>query len=213
MHWRTLDLTGQKFGRLTAVRLIHMPGQRSRWLCSCECGGEASVILGNLKSGSVTSCGCRQREALNKTTHGHSSRPEYNIWLKMIKRCTEPLAPNYKHYGGRGISVCNRWLVLENFLADMGSRPEGTTLGREDNEGDYTPDNCRWETSDQQVNNKRTSHYLTHNGKTQTVTQWARELGINEYTLSCRTKKMTDYEALTTPVRGSKANNVINLGD
>lgn len=120
------------------------------------------------------------------TTHGMKDTHEYWCWRDMKARCYKPRHPQFANYGGRGIRVCDRWLnSFEAFLEDMGLKPEGNRIGigRIDNDGDYCPENCRWETQEQQQNNKRTSHYLTHDGVTLTVTQWARKLGMHPNTL------------------------------
>jgi len=116
-----------------------------------------------------------------------------------------PTNPGFNNWGGRGITVCDRWLnSFENFLADMGMKPEGNriSIGRIDNDGPYSPENCRWETQEQQQNNTRTNHYITHDGVTLTVTQWARKLGIHPNTLSNRLScGWSTTKAITTPVQ------------
>jgi hypothetical protein len=124
--------------------------------------------------------------------------------MQMIARCHEPTSKNYGDYGARGIVVCDRWREsFANFYADMSSRPAGTTLDRIDNDGPYSPDNCRWADLITQANNKRTSRFLTLDGRTQTVAQWARETGLNQGTLKSRLAKgWTTEDALTKKVRG-----------
>ena len=119
--------------------------------------------------------------------HGFAGRPEYYIWASMIQRCTNPKARQYEDYGGRGIKVCARWSVFDNFIADMGPRPAGKhpsgrakyTLERKDNDGDYTPKNCVWATYKQQARNKKVMRMVTHRGKTQPLSVWVEELGID----------------------------------
>lgn len=191
-----------QFGRLVAHLVddkLTVKGGKTFWSCQCVCGTWKSVAIGNLSSGSTVSCGCRKIEVLDKTTHGVSHMVEYGIWSKMLGRCQNKHLENYKHYGGRGISVCERWLLFSNFMADMGSRPTGTTLGRKDNDGDYEPTNCAWETSEEQSNNKRTTRRLTFRGRTQSLAQWSRELGIPIETLFSRLKNMTTDKAFTVP--------------
>ncbi len=195
------DLTGRVFGRLTVVGLdvSRTNNKRKFWRCLCTCGEESSVTTGNLESGSVKSCGCLRREILDKSTHGlYKADPSlYGIWVKMIERCTKPNSSSYHNYGGRGIKVCDRWLSLENFFSDMHPRVEGTSLGRIDNDGDYEPSNCRWETVDQQANNKQTTRRLTYQGRTQSMSQWAKEFHMPVETLFARLKNKTTEEALT----------------
>lgn len=121
--------------------------------------------------------------------HVHFAK-EYKAWHSMIKRCTDPSNVSYRLYGARGIAVCSRWLdCFSNFLSDMGRAPAGYSLDRINNDGDYTPENCRWATHKQQNNNKSTCVYLTHNGRTQTVTQWAEELQIPRVVLFARIRQ------------------------
>lgn len=120
----------------------------------------------------------------------------YRLWSSMLTRCRNPKSPTYKNHGGRGIKVCERWLSFENFYADMGDRPEGKQLERKDNDGDYTPDNCVWATKKDQANNRRTNRKLTFNGRTQTATQWADELGVSLQCLIYRLKKGVPFEML-----------------
>jgi hypothetical protein len=153
------DLTGQRFGRLTCVKVDHITQQgTARWLCNCDCGGTAVVAVNNLRSGHTQSCGCLWRETIRK--HGHAVRVgqsrTYSTWSNMLSRTTNPNHERWADWGGRGITVCGRWLDFGNFLADMGERPPGTTLDRyPDNNGNYEPGNCRWATPKQQGRNGR----------------------------------------------------------
>lgn len=158
-----IDLTGRRYGRLVVIRFGHRGSRRqSFWLCRCDCGAEVEIPSGNLKSGGSRSCGCLRREvtAANWTTHGHannSSRsPEYESWAAMWARVRGRTGRRLVDYNLRGITVCERWKSFDAFLADMGQRPPGTSLDRIDNNGNYEPSNCRWATSSQQVQNRRT---------------------------------------------------------
>jgi hypothetical protein len=125
--------------------------------------------------------------AANKT-HGRTKSPEYGSWRAIVTRCTKPTAQQFRDYGGRGITICDRWRAsFEDFLADMGERPgPGYSVEREDNDGPYSPDNCRWATAKEQVRNRRNTHFLTLNGVTKSLQEWAEELGISARTLYTR---------------------------
>lgn len=163
-----MSMTGRVFGRWTVVgpgspRIRANGKRRAMWLCLCSCGSLRLVDQSNLLSGGSLSCGCYHSEVVtaSQTTHGCSplGRPtaEYRAWQAMINRCTNPNYKSWKHYGGRGITVCQRWLDgFQNFLEDMGLRPEDKqTLDRKNTNGNYEPDNCRWATWVEQANNKR----------------------------------------------------------
>ena len=187
-----VDRRDHKYGRLTVLRRVPSNNNHLRWLCRCSCGEEVSVQSSNLSSGNTKSCGCLQKEltALRFTTHGQRQTKEYVIWADLRKRCRNKKWKDYKNYGGRGITVCDRWERFENFLEDMGLRPEGLSIDRINNDGNYEPDNCRWATSKQQNRNRRSSHLLSHRGETHCIVEWAEILDINAETLYTRINKL-----------------------
>ncbi len=153
-----IDIAGQRFGRLTAVGKVYNPDKPiAYWLARCDCGGETTTTASRLRSGHSQSCGCLQRERTGNAarTHGGTRHPLFRLWRGMMDRCTNPNHAAYEYYGGRGIRVCERWQDFNNFVEDVGARPEGLTLDRRDNDGDYGPDNHRWATMLEQSANKR----------------------------------------------------------
>lgn len=175
-----IDLSGKVFGRLTAVSAApNSKSGQTAWHCQCECGNTTVTTSMNLVRGRARSCGCLQREIVSRksTTHGKAHTPTWWTWRGMVSRCSVPTNGSFPNYGGRGIVVCERWKRFENFLEDMGERPENKTLDRIDNNGNYEPSNCRWATKAEQVRNKRTTVKVEFNGRTMTYSEWARELG------------------------------------
>lgn len=139
------------------------------------------------------------RKKHSHTTH-KSSSPTYKSWHMMKQRCLNKNYNQFADYGGRGITVCDRWLQFENFLADMGARPDGKTLDREDNNGNYEPGNCKWSTRKEQQSNRRACHWIELDGERKTLSQWAETLGIKPHSLLHRFKKGWSVKrALTTP--------------
>ena len=201
---RGLDLIGQKFHRLTVIERSS-GGERVKWHCVCECGNKSIVVTSKLTSGLTKSCGCWKIEATKKarTKHGEANKTyEYRIWNAMKRRCDTPSCVGYPNYGGRGIRVCDRWVEsYQHFLDDMG-RANGRSIERIDNDGPYSPENCKWVDWVTQANNKRNNHRFEFNGESLTLPQWSRKTGIKRSTLSMRVfkSKWTIEEALTTPV-------------
>lgn len=176
------DLGGQVFGRLLVTGFSHKDrGGKSHWNVRCVCGGEKSVEGNRLKVGKTRSCGCI------KEKHGKSSPPTFVSWTAMKQRCYNKNTKDYKRYGGRGITVCSRWLEsFDNFLSDMKERTKGFTLERINNNKGYYKENCKWATYEEQNNNTRANVFITHNGISLTLPQWAKKLGINKSTLNNR---------------------------
>src|SRR5262249_7878093 len=174
------DLTGQQFNRWTVIR-YHANVPQTMWFCRCSCGTERAVRASALLRNGSKSCGCLKDEVAKTTflKHGMYKTSEYRIWQAMCARCTRPTYPMFKYYGGRGISVCEAWLKsFENFYRDVGPRPPGYQLERKDNNGPYSPENVVWADRYTQNRNKRSNRFLTFQGRTMILTDWAKEIGI-----------------------------------
>ena len=155
-----IEMVGKRFGRLVILEYVGTTKWRlALWNCYCDCGNTIIVIGSNLRKGVTKSCGCLSAEKTKErfTKHGMSGTPANRSWHAMIDRCNNPDHLSYKNYGGRGITVCDRWLKFENFFEDLGERPDNLTLERKDNELGYFKENCCWETRTKQQRNQRTS--------------------------------------------------------
>jgi len=201
---------GTRYGRLTVVGAPFKPeGARDYFVaCACDCGERKAVRPSDLRSGDTRSCGCLRKETAGRMnlTHGHSGKnqtPAYRSWASMVRRCTYPSDIGYQNYGGRGISICQKWRTFEGFHEDMGDPPvPGLSLERNDVNGDYCKANCRWASKLEQANNTRTNRLLTLQGRTQTVAQWGRETGMRPSTIHARlVSGWPVEEALSKPVR------------
>lgn len=202
------DLTGIRYGRLTVVRRVeNAKGGSSRWLCRCDCGEERIHTAGTLNYGVVLSCGCLGKEARLRSnmSHGGSKTKLYRVWNSMKDRCFRETCSGFKHYGGRGISVCAEWLDYQTFhdWAMSSGYKEGLSIDRIDVNGNYAPSNCRWVSKKVQANNTTANRVLCHNGESHTMSEWSKILGIGYSTLAKRLQDGWSVErAFTEPVRG-----------
>ena len=208
MRKQNLIPKGTVFGRLTVI------GKSTRksgaWICRCQCGNEREVNRTHLMQGSYKSCGCLRKEQFTKMSRDRSSttcdtsrdHPAYFSWVSMHTRCTNPNCKDWARYGGRGIAVCDRWKVFENFLMDMGARPRGTSIDRIDNDGSYEPGNCRWADAKTQRNNACNVHIVEYKGESMSLSMLAETVGIKRNTLGKRLKRgMSVDQAVKTPLR------------
>src|SRR5574341_1719101 len=215
-----VDRSGHRIGRLSVLSRAPNHGYKVYWLCRCVCGKEVERAASNLsRHQEKQSCGCLQKETLaaqlrkRNTRHGHCAgrgpggrSPTYGSWRAMVYRCHSPSDSSYAKYGAKGVMVCARWRKnFENFLADMGERPNGTTLDRIDNTKGYEPGNVRWATATTQQNNRSCTQFIEFEGRRLSIGQWATERGIPFGALAQRIKMgWTAERALTEPVRAIK---------
>jgi hypothetical protein len=180
------NLQGFKFGSLTVLQLGKSHGNGAVWLCQCKCGTQKEIRASDMVQGKVKSCGCEHTKRIAKasTTHGMTNTRTYSIWQAMRLRCNRI----NQDYSCRGITYDECWDSFENFYLDMGEVPEGMSIDRIDVNGNYTKDNCRWATREQQANNTRANVFIEWNGKRQTRSQWERELNMKPTTLRSRLK-------------------------
>lgn len=173
------DIAGKRYGRLVAIE----QACTAKWRFQCDCGKETIALVSNVRRGKTRSCGCGR----GKFTHGMSSAPEYAVWEGIIRRCDNPTSGNYQRYGGRGITVCDRWRSFENFFADMGIRPSDLhSIDRIDNDGNYEPGNCRWITRKEQQRNRRVNRVVDYDGRRMTLVEAAELAGIKYGTVAAR---------------------------
>lgn len=198
---------GQVYGRLTVVAERperHGANGGRIFECRCECGNAKSVPAGQLRNLHTRSCGCARREHGRRmlTTHGKHETPEWATWSAMRARCRDPKHHAWMHYGGRGIVVCARWEAsFEAFLADMGVRPSRKhSIERIDVNGNYEPSNCKWATTQEQSENRRTTHRLTVAGETLTISQWSKRSGLSKSTIGERLRRGWPVERAVAPL-------------
>lgn len=200
------DMSGLRVGRLSVVeQSLSDLGGRAQWLCHCSCGSFSVTTGDRLRRRVTLSCGCHAREIKGRATlrHGKSNSPEWVAWRAMKQRCYDPKFRAFPYYGGRGISVCERWRnSFDAFYADMGLKPSSAhSLDRIDVEGNYEVSNCRWATAVEQSANKRIVKKIEWRGRCQSVRQWADELSIEYDRLDDRLRKGWSVErAFSTPV-------------
>jgi len=204
------DLRGKRYGRLTVVSFVETVKRQRIWQCQCACGQATFVATSKLNAGHTKSCGCLLRDSgiaagHRNRRHGMSRTPIYRIWAAMRNRCHRPNVKGYDRYGGRGITVCDRWRTsFENFYADMGPRPDDGqrwSIERKDKDGPYCPENCVWALDKQQARNKRDNHVLEFRGVSRCLAEWEEQTGIPQHVIRKRLKRGWSVErALTTPV-------------
>ncbi len=194
---------GRRYGRLTVLKFFGTVKCMPKFLCRCICGTLCKVSAYCLNSGQTKSCGCLHRELLGnaRRTHGMTGTKLHWIWKGMLQRCYNKKHISYPYYGARGIKVCARWRrSFISFLKDVGARTSFRhSLERIDNEGDYKPSNVKWATYKEQRRNTRSAKYITFQGKTLPMSDWAKLLGMNPSTLSIRLKRWSIEEALSIP--------------
>lgn len=194
------DLTGNRYGFWTVVGYA-TPNRVTRWKCRCDCGVERVVLRESLVKGKSSSCGCQKMSSRIK--HGCAGTRIYFVWHSMLRRCADEKMEFYHRYGGRGISVCDRWKAsFTNFVNDMGPRPTPKhQIERIDNDGNYCPENCCWSTANEQARNRSDTPRITINGVTKTRLEWCDVYSIKEATVRKRIYKGMDPElAVTMPL-------------
>lgn len=213
---KTANLIGERFGRLMVIRFSHSKNG-AVWLCRCDCGNETLVRTSILRCGSTNSCGCGSREAaLNnyseardrrKVPYPHSRKMK-DMYSNMQARCYDPSNKRWKNYGARGIKICAEWLTdiraFYKWVFENGWEP-GLTIDRINVNGDYEPSNCRFATALVQMNNTTRNRRLTWNGRTMTVTEWARKLGVRSQAIQHRVDRDWTIERIfTQPFRAPR---------
>lgn len=203
------DITGKKFGKLTAIRIDKVKRYKTTvetyWLCECECGNFTSIEASKLKRGHTKSCGCLRRCSKKGYVTKSDYRKLYRVWIGMKSRCYNPKMDNYKYYGEKGIEVCDEW--KDDFQAFYDWSMEngydsGLTIDRINGNKNYCPENCRWVTRKEQARNTSQTKSLEYNGQTKTFSEWSEITGINKETIKQRIRTgWSSEKALETPVR------------
>lgn len=207
---RRENIIGKKYGSLTVLsdagfRCFGKNNvKKPLWNCRCDCGNKTTATGESLRTGNKQSCGCLKKKAQLKShfihgmTMGGNRIREYRIWSNMKNRCSNPKSNRFHIYGGRGISVCKRWMKFENFFNDMGECPKGMSLERKDRNKNYEPENCKWATIFEQANNTSKNRFLYFNGQSLTVAQWARKVLLPYGCISERLKRGWSVEKTLT---------------
>lgn len=189
---KPLNLVGQKFGRLTVIeRAENDKKGNTRWLCSCSCGGKTTVGVYHLTRGKIQSCGCIKKEMLSNRDNAHHKAGTrlYSIWAGIKERCFNSNHKNYDRYKGRGITMCDEWkddfMSFYNWAIKNGYK-NGLTIERINNDGNYSPANCRWATREEQANNTSRNHFIVFNGEKHTIADWAKKFDIDYKRLNNR---------------------------
>lgn len=202
-----VDLTGQRFGRLTVIKRVENNGKKVMWLCRCDCGNETTVFSGYLRNGDTKSCGCLSKDKLRERRfkHGESRKTRlYNIWIH-IKHRTSGKANEKrtkKWYTDKNIKMCEEWSDFRNFRdwANANGYDDSLTIDRIDGNKGYSPENCRWVDWKTQTRNKSNNINITRNGETKCLKDWCTELGLKYRSICQRITRGWDKEkALTTP--------------
>lgn len=213
-----VDITGQKFGRLTALRPLDNGSKNKMWLCKCDCGNYKEAYGTKLRYGHIKSCGCLQKDKVREIVykykpglkHGGTHERLFTVWNSAKKRCETVSSTGYPYYGGRGIKMCDEWRkdygafrdwALANGYDDKAKHGE-CTLDRIDVNGNYEPSNCRWISIQEQSLNTRRNHYLTYNGEKKTVSQWAKQIGAPPSTMYSRSNRgWSDVKVIETAIK------------
>lgn len=192
---------GTRFGKLTVLRRSESKGHGPMFECVCACGKTAIVRSHGLRSGHHKSCGCEMTTRIREYTKLHTIRPPeqrrtHGVWKKMISRTTNTKNPSWSRYGGRGIICCDRWLSFDNFIEDMGIAPDGLSIDRIDNDGNYAPGNCRWATAKMQARNKSCTKRIIIDGEWKTIADLSDRTGITSDRLRRRLENGADASRL-----------------
>ena len=186
-----IDITGNRYGRLTVLGYAYTKEKKAYWTCQCDCGSVVIKQSALIRYGHTRSCGCLHKDQLSEMSRRYNiiaPRRLYQVWHGMLDRCENEKARYFYNYGGRGISICDEWHDYEKFAswALSNGYSDELTIERIDNNGNYSPNNCKWATKKEQENNKRTNHFVTMDGETKTISQWCELYGTKPVTVQSR---------------------------